>query len=93
MTKLNIKVVPGASRTEIAGWMGDALRVRVAAPPEKGKANREAERLLSRVLGLPEGNVRVTSGAASQWKVVEVQGLSRDQIIDKLSDINGNEGE
>ncbi|MBA3980805.1 MAG: hypothetical protein C0462_09435 [Alcanivorax sp.] len=92
MTKLNIKVVPGASRTEIAGWMGDALRVRVAAPPEKGKANREAERLLSRVLGLPEGSVRVTSGAASQWKVVEVQGLSRDQIIDKLGDMNGNKG-
>ena len=87
MTKLNIKVVPGASRTEIAGWMGDALRVRVAAPPEKGKANREAERLLSRVLGLPEGSVRVTSGAASQWKVVEVQGLSRDQIIDRLNDV------
>lgn len=72
--------------------MGGALRVLVAAPPEKGKANREAERLLSRVLGLPEGNVRVTSGAASQWKVVEVQGLSRGQIIDKLSDINGNKG-
>ncbi|WP_111658311.1 DUF167 domain-containing protein [Isoalcanivorax indicus] len=93
MTKLNIKVVPGASRTEIAGWMGDALRVRVAAPPEKGKANREAERLLSRVLGLPEGDVRVTSGAASQWKVVEVERLSRDQIIDRLSDVNRNKGE
>mgnify|MGYP002620259067 CR=1 FL=1 len=93
MAKLNIKVVPGASRTEVAGWMGDALRVRVAAPPEKGKANREAERLLSRVLGLPEGNVLVTSGAASQWKVVEVQGLSRDQIIDRLSDMNRNKSE
>ncbi|MBZ2189408.1 DUF167 domain-containing protein [Alcanivorax sp. JB21] len=93
MTKLNIKVVPGASRTEIAGWMGDALRVRVAAPPEKGKANREAERLLSSVLELPQGSVRVTSGAASQWKVVEVQGLSGDQIIDRLSDVSRKKGE
>lgn len=83
--KLIIKVVPGASKTEIVGWMGERLKIRVAAPPEKGKANRAVERLLSESLGISAHGVRLEAGATSQWKVVEIEGLSREQVIGRLS--------
>ena len=53
--KLPIKVIPGSSRNCIAGWLGDTLRVRVTASPERGKANAAVESLLSETLGLPRG--------------------------------------
>lgn len=70
--RLPVKVVPGASRGEIAGWMGDRLKVRVAAPPERGKANEALVELLAEVLGVPRARVRIVSGTASPLKVVEV---------------------
>jgi uncharacterized protein (TIGR00251 family) len=66
--RLKVKAVPGASRTEIVGRLGDALKVRVAAPPEGGKANREILRLLAARLAL-------VSGAASPAKVVALRGV------------------
>jgi uncharacterized protein (TIGR00251 family) len=83
--KLPLKVVPGSSRTQIAGWLGDALRVKVAAPPERGKANAAVEELLAEVLGLPRGAVKIVSGATSARKVVEIVGLSEAEIRRRLS--------
>ena len=84
MTKLMIKVVPGASKSEIAGWMGEWLRIRIAAQPEKGKANRALEKLLAESLGISSQAVRLQTGATSPRKVVEIEGLSREEIIDRL---------
>ncbi len=53
---LKVKVVPGASRTQLSGWLGDMLKVRVSAPPEKGKANAAVEALLARDVG-PAGKI------------------------------------
>jgi uncharacterized protein (TIGR00251 family) len=80
-TRLQLKVVPGASRSEIVGWLGDELKVRVAAPPEKGKANAAVEALVARALSLPPRAVTLISGASSAHKAVEIQGLSRDDIF------------
>ncbi len=83
-TKLNVKVVPGASSTEIAGWLGDALKIRVSKPPEKGQANREVEVLVCSSLEIPTGSVRIVKGKTSARKVIEVNGLSLSQIKSRL---------
>src|SRR5690606_7014967 len=73
--KLRLKVVPGASREGVEGWLGDALKVRVRAAPEKGRANLSVEKLLAGYLGLPPAKVRVVSGFTAPKKVVEIEGL------------------
>jgi uncharacterized protein (TIGR00251 family) len=73
--ELAIKVVPGASRTEIAGVLGKRLKVRVAAPAEGGKANRALVRLLGEWLGVRD--VEIVAGESSAEKTVRVVGASR----------------
>jgi uncharacterized protein (TIGR00251 family) len=82
--KLRIKVVAGSSRSDIAGWSGDTLRVRVSAPAERGKANAAVEALLSEVLAIPEGGAKIVSGATSPRKTVEISGLSEAEIRRRL---------
>ena len=82
--RLHVKVIPGASQSEVSGWLGDALKIRVAAQPEKGKANAAVVLVLAKSLGLLEKNISVLSGKTSQHKVVEIQGLSNDQVRQKL---------
>ena len=82
--KLAIKVVPGSSRDRIAGWVGDELKVRVTAPPERGKANAAVERLLASALGIPRGSARVVSGMTSARKVVEIADLSQAEVARRL---------
>jgi uncharacterized protein (TIGR00251 family) len=83
-TRLKLKVVPGASRSEVAGWLGDMLKVKVSAPPEKGKANVAVEALVAKTLNLPASSVKIVSGTSSQHKVIEIRGLSKVQIFQKL---------
>ena len=87
--RLKLKVVPGASRSEIVGWLGDRLKVRVAAPPEKGKANSMVESLVAEALQLPGGSVCVISGTTSQHKILEVHGVSAAQLAQKLGQPEG----
>jgi len=82
--RLKVKAVPGASRSEIVGRLGEALKVRVAAPPEGGKANREILELLAEQLGLPAASVTLVSGAASAAKVVELRGVTVEQAWARL---------
>jgi uncharacterized protein (TIGR00251 family) len=82
--RLKVKAVPGASRSEIVGRLGEALKVRVAAPPEGGKANREILELLAEKLGLPASGVSLVSGAASPAKVVALQGVTAEQAWARL---------
>lgn len=82
--KLNVKVVPGASRSEICGWLGDALKIRVAAPPERGKANAAVEVLVCTALELPTGSVSVVAGHTSPRKTLEIVGLSEREVRRQL---------
>ncbi|HEX5635809.1 MAG TPA: DUF167 domain-containing protein [Gammaproteobacteria bacterium] len=82
---LNVKVIPGASRNKIAGWIGDAVKIRVQAPPEKGKANAAVIALLADFLDIPAKQLSICAGHTSQNKVVEVQGLSDAELISRLS--------
>jgi uncharacterized protein (TIGR00251 family) len=85
MTRLGIKVVPGASTSEIVGWLGDDLKIRISQPPEKGKANRAVETLMCRALGIRAGAVRIIRGGTSSHKVLEIKGLSLAEIRAKLA--------
>jgi uncharacterized protein (TIGR00251 family) len=75
---LRLTVVPGAQRTQVVGRHGDRLKVRLAAPPEKGAANRELIAFLARALNLPKSSLKLTLGAQSRSKVVAVYDLSPD---------------
>jgi len=74
-----VRVSPGARRTEIAGRHGDGWKVRVAAPPEDGRANEAVLRLLAERLGLPRRSVTIVSGHTAREKVVELDGISQER--------------
>ena len=85
MIKLSVKVVPGASRDGIAGWLGETLKVRVTAPAERGRANAAVEELLAGALGVPKDCVRIVAGAASARKVILISRLSEAEVRHRLS--------
>ncbi len=82
--RLQLKVVPGASRDELAGWLGDALKVRVRAPAERGKANAAVEKLVAAALNVPSEAVRIITGHTSPRKVAEIHGLAEADVYRKL---------
>ena len=84
MTRLDVKVVPGASTSTVVGWMGDVLKVRVTAPPERGRANAMLVDVLATALELPPRALRVVSGSGSPRKVVEIDGLDAETIRQRL---------
>jgi len=81
---LPIKAVPRAARDEVVGWLDGALKVRLAAVPQDGRANAALEALLARLLGLRKSAVRVVAGHASPRKRVEIDGLDRAEIDRRL---------
>jgi len=80
MGRLCLKVLPGSSRDEIVGWLGDSLKVKVKAPPEKGRANEAVIVLLADQLGVDAAAITVVSGHGSPAKVVAVDGMDDEAI-------------
>lgn len=80
MTALIVHVVPRARRTEVAGPYGDAIRIRIAAPPVDGAANTELLRFLAQRLGVARSRLEITAGASGRRKTVSVSGLSPEQV-------------
>jgi uncharacterized protein (TIGR00251 family) len=83
-TRLRLRVAPGARRSGVVGRHGDAWKVRVSAPPERGRANEEVVELLASSLDLPRVDVRVVAGSTSRDKVVELSGLTLDEAERRL---------
>jgi uncharacterized protein (TIGR00251 family) len=75
-----VRIVPRASRSEIAGEYNGALRIRIAAPPVEGAANRELIRLLARMFNLPQKAVAIVSGAGSKSKIVRIAGADSARL-------------
>jgi uncharacterized protein (TIGR00251 family) len=71
-----VRVQPRASKNEIGGVYGGAIKVRLTAPPVQGAANQALIELLSRQLGVPRNSVRILRGRSARHKVIEVQGIS-----------------
>ena len=75
-TVLDIRVIPRARKTEVAGERDGALLVRLAAPPVEGAANRELIRLLAKRLKVPQNAVEIISGASSKSKIIRLKGVT-----------------
>lgn len=75
-----IKAVPGASSDQVAGPLGDRLKIRVSAPPEGGKANKSICALIARELGVSRSSVEVISGRSNPEKRVRIVGASPDAV-------------
>lgn len=78
--QLTVKVVPGSSRTEIAGTLDGMLKIRVAAPPEKGKANKALLAFIAKQLGIQKNALQITSGKTSCIKQICLQGVSMEAV-------------
>ncbi len=81
-----VKVVPGSCKTQIAGKFDDMLKVRVSAPPEKGKANKCLTEYLAKILAVKKKDVRVVSGLTSPVKKIAVTGLTTEEAAKRLSE-------
>ncbi|MBP5985631.1 MAG: YggU family protein [Azonexus sp.] len=77
---LTLHIQPGAKKTEFAGLHGDALKIRLAAPPVDGKANEALIKFVAETLGLAKSAVNLKSGQTSRRKVLEVQGAKLSSI-------------
>lgn len=77
---LSLHIQPGAKRTEIAGLHGEALKIRLAAPPVDGKANECLIAFLAEQLAVPRAQVGLIGGAASRRKRLRVKGASEEVI-------------
>jgi len=74
--RLRLRVLPRASKSELAGIRGDALCIRLTAPPVEGAANQALLRFLAERLGVSPAAVRIITGLTSRQKLVEVEGLA-----------------
>jgi uncharacterized protein (TIGR00251 family) len=83
--RLNLRVSPGARRSAVVGRHGDAWKLRVAAPPERGRANASVVALLASSLDLGKPDVRIVGGTLSRDKVVEIVGLSLEEAERRLT--------
>jgi uncharacterized protein len=79
-----VKVVPRASKNQIAGVEGDAIKVRLNAPPVEGKANSALIEFLADVFNVRRAQIEIISGLTSRHKVVRVRGVAAKQIEEKL---------
>jgi uncharacterized protein YggU (UPF0235/DUF167 family) len=77
-------VTPAAGHDAVLGWQDDVLRLSVAAPAERGKANEAAIRLLAGALGLPRDRIRIVRGHTARRKMILVEGLDEAQVRARL---------
>lgn len=80
MARIHVKVVPSSSRDVVVGWLGESLKVKVMAPPEKGRANLAVVALLAKHLGIDPQAIEVVSGQASPAKVLSISGLDDEDL-------------
>ena len=82
--RLHIHAHPGAKKSAIVGVHGDALKIKVHAPPVEGKANVELLRFLAGELRCKKNQIIITAGAMSREKTILVTGLTRPYIVERL---------
>lgn len=81
---ISVRAYPHAARNEVTAFIDGVFRVKVAAPPVKGKANKELITFLSQVLGINKDMISITRGHATRNKLINIDGLSREDIMERL---------
>jgi uncharacterized protein (TIGR00251 family) len=77
---LKIHLLPRASRDEIVGLHGDALKVRITAPPLEGKANKALKRFIAKKLNLSSSQVAIIAGERSREKILKISGVTQEDV-------------
>lgn len=85
---LTIKVYPNAGKNELIDIHGNSLRLKIAAAPIKGKANKECLKLLAEVFNIKKSRIVLQRGETSRSKQVLLEGAQRDQVIEVLKKRN-----
>jgi uncharacterized protein (TIGR00251 family) len=82
--RITVYVQPRASKTEVAGMHGDALKIRLTAPPVDNAANAALIDFIAAKLGIPKSSIRIAAGATGRRKVVEIAGLTLAEVTAAL---------
>ncbi len=82
--RITVQVQPNARRNEVLGFADGVLRLRIAAPPVKGKANRELTAFLSQLLDISKDCISIEKGETSRRKVVAIKELTEAQVLERL---------
>jgi len=77
---ITVKVIPGSSRTESAGLHGQMYKIKVAAPPEKGKANKMLAAFLAGELNIKKNAIQIKNGKTSCVKQISLRGVSKQDV-------------
>jgi len=80
--RFTVRVQPRASRTEVSGIHGDALKIRLSAPPVDGAANAALIEFLSQLFAVPRRAVMILAGESSRSKIVEIEGITERAVHD-----------
>lgn len=83
--QIKVRVQPRAAKNQIVGWMEDSLKVRLTAPPVEGEANAALVRFLAEYFNLSRQNVSLVTGTTSRQKVVQLKGISADQVNQRVN--------
>ncbi len=84
MVTLTLQVVPRASKNQIVGIQGDALKIRLNAPPVEGKANDALIQFLAEWLGVARAQIEIIAGHTARRKIVRVRGISARVVQDRV---------
>lgn len=84
---IKVKVQPRASKSRIAGVLGNALKITLTAPPVDGAANAACIEFFSTLLGLPKSRVEIISGLTGRTKLVKLYGINSAEVKDKIEGV------
>jgi uncharacterized protein (TIGR00251 family) len=80
----SVKIVPGSNRTSVCGFLDGMVKIKISAPPEKGKANRSLVKFLAKKVGVKRKDVHIISGQTNPVKSLEISGISAETLASKL---------
>ncbi len=83
-TRITVQVQPGAGQSKVVSFTSNILQVKIAAPPVKGRANKELMGFLSGLLGVSKSSINIEKGMTSRRKLIAISGLTQAQVLERL---------